>query len=222
MVDLNEGEGGLVPPVFSPDFMQTFEQLLEWRRDIRRFRTEPLAPGLLEQVLKLADMAPSVGNSQPWRIALVDDPERREAVRATFRQENAKAFAGYSGEKAELYAKLKLEGLSDAPVQLAVFVEAATPQGHGLGSSSMPETLKFSVAGMIQSLWLAARALGVGVGWVSIIEPAAVCRALDIPEGWELVAYLCVGYPVEEHNVPELERVGWQARTPLESRIVQR
>ena len=133
-------------------------------------------------------------------------------MRASFARANAEALSLYSGERRGLYAKLKLEGLERAPVQIAVFADEETGAGAGLGSNTMPETLRYSVVGAIQTLWLAARAAGLGVGWVSILEPGTVAAALDVPPAWRLVAYLCVGWPDEEHLDPELERHGWQGR----------
>lgn len=200
------------PPEFDATFRAEFEDLVRWRRDVRRFRAEPIAPALVERLIGLAAIAPSVGNSQPWRFVLVEDDARRQAIRDDFRACNADALADYEGDEAKLYASLKLSGLEVAPVQLAVFVDRATDLGKGLGQKTMPETLAYSVVGAVQTLWLAARAWGVGVGWVSILTPETVREALEMPESFELVAYLCVGYPVEEHLDPELQRAGWQDR----------
>lgn len=200
------------PPDFGPEFTAAFRDLVLWRRDVRRFRTDPLPEGLVERLVDLACHAPSVGNCQPWRFVLVDSAERRDAVRDSFRRANRSALEGYDGETRALYARLKLEGLEAAPVHLAVFADEATDRGGGLGRQTMPETLRYSVVGAIHTLWLAARAEGIGLGWISILEPDVVSAALDVPQGWALVAYLCLGRPVEEHVDPELERAGWQAR----------
>ena len=135
---------------------------------------------------------------------------QREAVQESFARCNAEALADYEGERARLYASLKLEGLREAPEQIAVFCDHGTAQGHGLGRKTMPEMLDYSVVAAITQFWLAARVAGVGVGWVSILEPEAVSAALGAPSGWKLIAWLCVGYPVEESEVPELVRSGWE------------
>ena len=127
-----------------------------------------------------------------------------------------------SGPRASLYAQLKLAGLREAPVHLAVFTDRATCQGHGLGRQTMPETLDYSVVAAIHTLWLVARTEGVGLGWVSILDAARVTGILDVPEGWSLTAYLCMGYPEEETDTPELERVGWEKRAGVEQRILAR
>ncbi len=201
------------PPRFDAAFRERFAELLRWRRDVRRFRTEPIDPSLIEKLLALASLAPSVGLSQPWRFVLVETEQRRQATRDNFAGANDAALNGYAGERQARYARLKLEGLSQAPVHLVVCADETTGQGHGLGRQTMPETIRYSVVAAIQTLWLAARAEGLGVGWVSILDPEAVCATLDLPKGWTFVAYLCLGWPEEEHDDPELERHGWEQRS---------
>ena len=210
------------PPVFDVAFRDELNQLFRWRRDVRRFRTDPVDGVLIENLIATAALAPSVGNSQPWRFVNVADLSRRASIRANFEMANAIALGNYSGERAKLYATLKLDGLDKAPVQLAVFSDTQTPHGHGLGSRTMPETLAYSVVGAIQTLWLAARTLGIGVGWVSILNPADLARTLDVPDAWQFIAYLCLGYPEEEHLDPELVRHGWQSRVDTSKFIVER
>lgn len=196
--------------------------MLAWRRDVRRFRSDPVPADLLKRLLSLADLAPSVGNSQPWRVVQVKSSTRRQAVIETHERENRAASGHYEPDRAEKYRSLKLAGLREAPVHLAVFSDTDPQQGHGLGRATMPETLAYSTAGMIHAFWLASRAAGIGVGWVSILDPAAVKTILEVDASWQLVAYLCVGYPQEEHSDPELERARWQSRTPFEDRLFDR
>jgi 5,6-dimethylbenzimidazole synthase len=210
------------PPQFDGVFRRRLHELFLWRRDVRRFRRDPVAPDLVDRLIALAALAPSVGNSQPWRFAKVDDPARRQAVRANFEACNRAALAAYRGERAALYARLKLSGLEEAPVQLAVFADGGTNAGGGLGRATMPETLRYSVVCAVHSLWLAARAHGLGLGWVSILDPEEIRRVLSVPASWSLVAYLCLGLPEEEHLDPELERHGWQARLAPHGFVVQR
>jgi 5,6-dimethylbenzimidazole synthase len=205
--------GTKTPPRFDAAFRERFAELLRWRRDVRRFRTDAIDPDLIEKLLALASLAPSVGLSQPWRFVLVETEQRRQAIRDNFSKANDAALNGYAGERQARYARLKLEGLSQAPVHLAVCADETTAQGHGLGRQTMPETIRYSVVAAIQTLWLAARAEGLGVGWISILDPDAARAALDLPEGWAFVAYLCLGWPEEEHDDPELERHGWEQRT---------
>jgi len=192
------------PPDFDAAFAARLDTLFAWRRDVRRFRPDPLDEATLRACLAAAHRAPSVGNSRPWRFVRVSDPARREAVIASFGQCNALAAAGYEGERAARYRALKLAGLKEAPVHLAAFCDGETGTGLGLGRGTMPETLAYSVVGAVQCLWLAARARGIGVGWVSILDPCAVTEVLAVPPAWRLVAYLCLGRPQEEHPDPEL------------------
>lgn len=208
-------------PAFGPAFRAEFETLLAWRRDVRRFRRDALPEGLLERLLEVAELAPSVGLSQPWRFVRVAGAEARGRIRANFAQANHEALSDYSGTRAALYARLKLAGLEEAPEQLAVFAENEAAQGHGLGRRTMPETLLYSTVCAVHTLWLAARVEGVGLGWVSILDPDAVARDLAVPPDWRLVAYLCLGYPQEAQADPELQRLGWERRRrgpPLLSR----
>jgi 5,6-dimethylbenzimidazole synthase len=151
-------------PSFDESFRQSFAELLSWRRDVRRFLADPVEPALLDAVLDLACLAPSVGNSQPWRFVSVESPARRNGIRANFEDCNARALAGYNGEKAALYAGLKLSGLAEAPVHLAVFADEETGAGAGLGRQTMPETLRYSAVLAVHTLWLAARAQAGNAG----------------------------------------------------------
>jgi 5,6-dimethylbenzimidazole synthase len=209
-------------PIFDTAFRAQFRDLVLWRRDVRRFRRDPIARERIDALLELATHAPSVGLSQPWRFVHGDSADRRLAVVKSFTDANERALAGYSGEKHAIYAGLKLEGLKEAPVHLAVFSDDGTHTGSGLGQQTMPETLHYSVVGAIQTLWLAARADGIGMGWVSILDPKAVTRVLDVPTSWSLVAYLCLGLPAEEHLDPELERHHWEVRADLEDVVFTR
>lgn len=207
---------------FDTAFAAEFDRLLTWRRDVRRFRPDPLPPDAIAGLIARARLAPSVGNSQPWRFVHVREPARRAAVRAEFERCNKAALAGYDGERAQAYAELKLAGFDAAPEQLAVFCDDAEAKGHGLGRATMPETLRHSVVCAVHTLWLAARVRGIGVGWVSIVAPDEVARILDVPLRWSLVAYLCVGYPMRADDVPELERAGWQARDAQAAYLIER
>ena len=197
---------------FDDAFRGELAELFRWRRDVRRFRTDPLPPGVIEALIDAATLSPSVGLSEPWRWVLVEDPARRARVRASYEACNAAALACQAGDRAATYARLKLSGLDDAPCQLAVFVEPDPDQGHRLGRATMPETTTYSAVIAIHTLWLAARAMGVGVGWVSILDTDAVRTALDVPADWKLVGYLCVGYPASADDTPELERTDWEHR----------
>ncbi|WP_420396811.1 5,6-dimethylbenzimidazole synthase [Nioella sp.] len=197
---------------FSRGFQDDLTDLMRWRRDVRRFRPDPVDEALLAEALGAFSLAPSVGLSEPWRLVRVDSAEKRALAVENFEAANAKALAGYSGDTAERYAGLKLSGMREAPVQLAVFSDEATTKGAGLGRQTMPEMLRYSVVSALMLFWLAARARGLGVGWVSILDDERLTRDLEVPEDWALVAYLCVGLPEEDGETPELERLGWEQR----------
>jgi 5,6-dimethylbenzimidazole synthase len=210
------------PPEFDANFRAQLETLFEWRRDVRHFRTDPVDGDLIEGLISQACLSPSVGNSQPWRFVLVEEAARRREIRANFLAENAAALGDYKDERATAYTKLKLAGLDDAPVHLAVFADSATGRGHGLGRRTMPEMLEYSAVAAVNTLWLAARAAGIGVGWVSILDPQAASKTLEAPGAWRLIAYLCIGYPAAAHRDPELQRAGWQARGHLKDFLFRR
>src|SRR5579872_2231888 len=199
-------------PIFDEAFRRKLLDLFTWRRDVRHFRATPIAPDLVEDLLRLAALAPSVGLSQPWRFVSVDDPARRAAVRRNFEAANAEALQACPDERKALYAKLKLAGLDEAPRHLALFAEAQPEQGHGLGRRTMPETVAYSAVMAAHTLWLAARAYGIGIGWVSILDPAAIAEALDVPPAWLFIGYFCLGFPQAEDDTPDLERRGWERR----------
>ncbi len=207
---------------FSPAFRAELENLFRWRRDVRRFRPDTLAPGTLERLLGLASLAPSVGLSEPWRFVIVEDAGRRARIRALFDTCNAQALAGYEGERAARYAGLKLAGLDAAPAQFAAFADRGTEQGAGLGRHTMPEMAEYSVVAAIHTLWLAARAEGIGLGWVSILAPAEIAAILEVPPEWRFIGYFCLGWPEEEADTPELQRAGWEKRGDATSRLLRR
>ncbi|MFC6489894.1 5,6-dimethylbenzimidazole synthase [Nitratireductor sp. GCM10026969] len=200
-------------PVFDAVFREKLQALLVWRRDVRRFRPDPLPDGILERLLNIACLAPSVGLSEPWRFVTVCNARRRAAVRRNFERCNAEALAAEPGERAARYARLKLAGLDEAPCHVAVFADRTTSKGHGLGRRTMPEMIGYSTVMAVYTLWLAARAEGVGLGWVSILDPQEIAATLEVPESWTFIGYLCLGYPREEDSVPALERAGWEERS---------
>jgi 5,6-dimethylbenzimidazole synthase len=207
---------------FSQDFQSELYDLMKWRRDVRHFKPDPVDPELLRLCLDAFQMAPSVGLSEPWRIVSVSSLNARQKSLDNFKASNADALVGYEEGQAELYATLKLTGMRDAPIQLAIFCEEDTPKGSGLGAQTMPEMRRYSVVSAIMSFWLATRAYGLGLGWVSILDPVQLRTDLDLPDNWSLVAYLCVGWPKEETMTPELETVGWEMRDAQLTKLLER
>ena len=200
--------------IYTSEFKEELQDLMRWRRDVRRFRSDPVEAAILDRCLCAFGLAPSVGLSEPWRVIRVVSATARACAIANFETANATALQGYSGDKATLYTGLKLSGMREAPVHLAVFCDDATPKGLGLGAATMPEARVYSVVGAITLFWLAARAEGLGVGWVSILDAARLSRDLAVPDSWKLVGYLCVGWPESTGLQPELELLGWETRSP--------
>lgn len=193
---------------------ETLLRILHWRRDVRHFRTDPVPEDLLTTLAHAMETAPSVGNSRPWRVMRVNSPDLRQNVREVFLSCNRAAAMLYEGQQLEEYTKLKLSGLDQAPVQLAVFTDTNPPEGHGLGRQTMPQTLHQSTAMAIHAMWLVARAHNLGLGMVSILDAEAIASLLNAPKGWEFTAYLCIGWPEFQDDTPLLHRSGWQKNHP--------
>jgi len=196
-----------------------FYRIVEGRRDVRAFRPDPIPANVLTRILGAAHHAPSVGFMQPWNFIVIRDTATRALVKASFSEENARAAAHYSGPRGELYRALKLEGIEDAPLNICVTCDRTRGGLHVLGRNTIVDTDLYSTCCAVENLWLAARAEGVGVGWVSILSEEALRRILGIPEHVTPVAYLCVGFPEAFYAEPELERRGWRVRTPLDQVI---
>ncbi|MDB5339713.1 MAG: cob(II)yrinic acid a,c-diamide reductase 1 [Planctomycetaceae bacterium] len=186
------------------------------RRDVRRFQAEQIADDVLARILDAAHHAGSVGFMQPWNFIVVRSLDVRQQVYELFTRENARAAENYTGERRELYDSLKLAGILEAPVSVAVTCDRSRNGPAVLGKNSMPEMDLYSTCCAIQNLWLAARSEGIGVGWVSILDPTLVKPLLGIPDDIVLVAWLCLGIPVQFDDRPMLETVGWEKRLPLE------
>ena len=199
-------------PEFDEAFRAQLGTLLAWRRDVRRFRRDSLPDGAIGRLLAMAALAPSVGNAQPWRFVQVTSPAAREALAAHVDLMSQRAAQAYDPARAVAYRALKLHGLREAPAVLAIFSDEAPTAGHGLGIATMPDMLRYSTVMAIHTLWLAARAQGIGVGWVSIVEPRTIAVLLDVPERWSLIAVLCLGYPEHASTEPDLQTSGWQDR----------
>lgn len=187
--------------------------ILRWRRDVRHFLPDPVPDAVLDRLRAAMDMAPSVGNARPWRVLQVESAALRGAIIANFEAANAEAAKIYDDAKRARYNTLKLAGLKVAPVHLAVFTEAEPVEGHGLGRQTMPEMLAYSTVAAIHTLWLAARAENLGLGWVSILDPAAIAKTLDVPDHWHLTGYLCIGKAAQDDDTPLLHRKDWQENT---------
>ncbi|RZS35434.1 cob(II)yrinic acid a,c-diamide reductase [Corticibacter populi] len=195
---------------FADSERESLLRLLTWRRDVRHFETREVPPVVVQQLRLAMDLAPSVGNSRPWRIFQVESQARRLAVHDIFRQANAAAMQDQVPEKRQQYQQLKLEGIETAPLQLAVFTDTDPTAGYGLGRHSMAGTLEQSTAMAVQNLNLVARAQGLGVGMVSVLNAAGMERLFEVPQTWRFSLYLCIGWPQFTDDLPLLHRNGWQ------------
>lgn len=212
-------ESWLIPEVegaFSSEHRDALYAAIHARRDVRHFRADPVDAAVLRRILDAAHAAPSVGLSQPWGFILVRDPVRRGRIRDSFLRVRAAEAARMPGDRRDAYLAQKLEGILDAPLNLCVVADLRPRVEAVLGTTAQPGALRDSVCCAVQNLWLAARVEGIGVGWVSIVEPAVLCRELALPAGVEPVAYLCIGLPRAFRARPMLEETRWATRRPLE------
>jgi 5,6-dimethylbenzimidazole synthase len=207
---------------FSQADRQAIYRVMRARRDVREFRPDPVPFEVLSRILEMAHYAPSVGFMQPWNFILITSLDIRRQIKQLFVARNEQESAKIEdAQRKHLYDQLKLEGIMEAPLNLAVTCDHRRDSPFVLGRGSMPQTDLYSTCLAIENIWLAARAEGVGIGWVSILDPQAVANILHLPLGVELVAYLCVGYPIAFRARPMLEEVGWKERLRLEELIYQ-
>lgn len=191
------------------------------RRDVRsHFISEPLDDSVLARLLSAAHHAPSVGYMQPWNFIVIRDPERRRRVRDLFLAARAQEAETMEADRRGLYSTLKLEGIVESALNLCITCDRGRSKASPLGRSHNPEMDLFSTVCAVQNFWLAARAEGVGVGWVSILDMAALKRLLAIPDHVVPIAYLCVGRVSAFAPRPDLEDSGWGKRLPLSSLIM--
>ena len=200
---------------FSQSECTTLEEIIVHRRDVRgnRFLDREISLEIINKILLAGIHAPSVGYSQPWEFVIVRDQNKKAAIKESFKVENAKASKVFNTERQALYQELKLEGIHEAPLNIAVFYKPSNKPV--LGQNSMQEMGVYSVVCAIQNMWLMARALNIGLGWVSIVDPERVKEILNAPKQNTLVAYLCLGYVDKFYEKPELESKQWEKRKQL-------
>ena len=205
--------------IFKEEEAKVLEDIILHRRDIRgnRFLQTPISEAVIEKILFAALNAPSVGFSQPWEFVIVKDQKIKEQVKESFNEENKKGATCFKDEKHKQYLQLKLEGITEAPVNIAVFYKPA--KEPVLGQTSMKEMGLYSVVCAVQNMWLMARALNIGIGWVSLINPKKVKSILNAPPKNQLIAYLCIGCVSEFLSQPELEIIGWEKKKILQNVI---
>jgi 5,6-dimethylbenzimidazole synthase len=194
-------------------------RVIRERRDMRHFRPDPVDPMVLRRLFQAASIAPSVGYMQPWRFLRITSSALRQVIHQQVMVEQ-EATAEACGERIEQVRSLKLEGILECG-ELLVAVLAEGRQRYVLGRRTLPEMDLCSVACAIQNLWLAARAEGLGMGWVSLFEPENLTRSLDLPEDALPIAVLCLGYVDDFYPEPLLETVNWDTRRPLEEIVFE-
>ena len=204
---------------FSPGKKQGLYEAIYKRRDMRHFITKPIDPEKLGRILDAAHHAGSVGYMQPWNFLVITDPAVKNKIALNFKNANEEAAQKFSGDRQKLYNSLKLEGIQDAPVNICVTCDRTRFGPNVLGRSTVFETDLFSTCCAVQNLWLAARAEGIAVGWVSILSHDQLKEDLDIPDHIQPVAYLCIGHTEAFYPKPMLETTGWAQRLPVEKLI---
>ncbi len=190
-----------------------------YRRDMRHFLPDPIHPETLGRILDAAHHAGSVGFMQPWNFIIIDDPGIKQRIFENFKTANEQAAQNYSGDKKDLYTSLKLQGILDAPLNICITCDSTRMGPNVLGRDTMPETDLFSTSCAVQNLWLSARAEGLAVGWVSILDIEQLKTTLDIPHHLQPVAYLCIGHCESFYREPMLQNKGWASRLSLEDLI---
>jgi len=206
---------------FNAEQQSLFESLLMARRDVRGnhfLRDEPVTDDELQRILEAAIWAPSVGFSQPWKFVVIRNTHTKDKIAQSFKEENEKA-AHLFDERQREYQQLKLEGIHESPINIAVYYQS--PQKPVLGQTSMQEMGEYSVVCAVQNMWLMARAMNIGMGWVSILNANSVNQALNTPADHKLVAYLCIGKVDKFLERPELEDLKWEKRKSLEESLMQ-
>ncbi len=206
---------------FEPAQREALYDVIGARRDIRRFRPDPVEPALLQRVLEAAHRAPSVGHSQPWRFLVVRDPQLRQRAATMADRERLAQAALLTQDAGRRLADLQLEGIREAPLGVVVCCDRRTSAAGVLGRATFPDADLWSCACAIQNLWLAARAEGLGLGWVTLFDPQELADLLHLPPGVVTLGWLCLGWPDERPPAPGLERAGWSKRAPIEDVVFE-
>ena len=206
--------------IFSSSDVITLLNIMKARRDVRgnRFVNIKIEEKKLEMILEAGIYAPSVGYSQPWKFVVIQDTNIKDNILKNFEDENDKAKEIFKDK--ELYLKLKLEGIKEAPINIAVLYEESGEEV--LGMTSMKQMGEYSVVCAIQNMWLMSRALNIGLGWVSILDEKKVLKELDAPKNSKLIAYLCLGYVDKFYEESELKTLGWKNEKSLKECVTFR
>lgn len=212
----------LIERTFSAADREVIYRLIRSRRDVRQFASEAIPTDVVRRILAAAHSAPSVGFMQPWNFILITSLHLRTNIKTIFEEINtAESEKVLETDRQRLYRGLKLEGILESPMNLAVTCDRRRGAPFVLGRAPVPDTDIYSTCLAIQNLWLAACAEGIGIGWVSLLDYRRIEELLGLPHGVQLIAYLCVGFPREFRERPMLEEVGWRPRLNLDTLIYQ-
>ncbi|MEH6345222.1 MAG: 5,6-dimethylbenzimidazole synthase [Bermanella sp.] len=205
---------------FSQDDKDGLYKSIFNRRDVRgQFKPDPIPNDVLARILQAAHHAPSVGFMQPWNFLVIQSPQIKEQIHNAFVSANEEAANMFEDEQQKTYRALKLEGIREAPINICITCDREKAGPVVIGRTHMSDMDIYSSVCAVQNLWLAARAEGVGMGWVSIMEESAFHEILGIPKKVIPVAYLCLGYVSHFNKEPELETANWRKRLPLTEQI---
>ncbi|MEL4504567.1 5,6-dimethylbenzimidazole synthase [Luteococcus sp. H138] len=205
---------------FDEQTIDALDRVLSSRRDIRRFRPDPVPPELVDKLIAAGHAGPSVGHSQPWRFIVVQDPQLRDQAAAMADRSRLWQAAKLAPQRGQQLLDLKLEGLREAPLGLVVACDRRTPAIGVLGRATFTDADMWSCAAAIENIWLTARAHGLGMGWVTLFQPQELADLLGLPEGVETLGWLCLGWPDERPPSPGLERLAWSQKMPLDDVIL--
>lgn len=206
---------------FTAANIETLEKIILARRDVRgnRFVDTSVSQKDIDKILFAGVNAPSVGFSQPWEFVIIKDLDIRNKIKESFFEENEKAKQLFKKKKSDAYTQLKLEGIIESALNIAVFYK---PSEHPiLGQTTMKEAGVYSVVCAIQNMWLMARALDIGLGWVSILDPNKIKSILNAPNDRQLIGYLCLGHVDKFYENPELERLQWDKRKNINDVVIK-
>ncbi|MEM7310331.1 MAG: 5,6-dimethylbenzimidazole synthase [Planctomycetota bacterium] len=206
---------------FSAQDREAVYRAISSRRDVRHFLPDPIPDSALARILRSGAQAPSVGFSQPWNFIVLRDRKLRTAVREHVEEERLAGAERFEGERRDRYLALKLEGILDAPLNICVTCDRGRFGPAVLGRNTMLDADLFSTVAAVQNMWLAARAEGIGIGWVSILRNEVLSKLLALPDGVAPVAYLCVGHTAEFPSKATLETSGWLPRVPMEELVFE-
>lgn len=203
-----------------PEVRAALTSVLAARRDVRRYRPDPVLPELLDEVLTAGHQAPSVGHSQPWRFIVVREAATRDRAVLLSDRERLRQAEQLTPDRRARLLDLQLDGIREAPVGIVVACDRRTPAAGVLGRASFGDADLWSCACAIENMWLAARAAGLGMGWVTLFQPAELAELLHLPTGVETLGWLCLGWPDERPPEPGLQRAGWSERLPFDEVVM--